>query len=85
MTFDDFCGQERIGVREEALPSGIYGFTKRTADGYVVILNACLDDCRKKQVLGHELAHILYGHLDLLHSEIGELEVRENIPDLVFE
>lgn len=85
MTFDDFCGQERIGVHEEVLPAGMYGFTKRTADGYVIILNASADDSRKQKALGHELAHIINNHLDMLHSEMAEAAVRNGTADLVFE
>ncbi|WP_276813103.1 ImmA/IrrE family metallo-endopeptidase [Faecalibaculum rodentium] len=85
VTFEDFCGQERIGIREEPLPFGMYGFTKRTSDGYVIILNAAADDQRKQAALGHELAHIINDHLDLLQSELAERAVRDGVADLLFE
>ena len=67
---------ETIIVRVIDAPPAFRGCVKRDADGNVnLYLNGSLSDEERKRTIMHELAHLVFGHLD---DDTKTVEEKEN-------
>lgn len=77
MTYNliDLILEHNVFVRFYELPGGSLGLSKKTKDGYLILLNQNLESCRTKamKTVEHEMLHVLLGH----HDERKELSIAE--------
>lgn len=80
MSFDDFAAQENIAIYYMSLPAGVNGLTFPCGAGYAVVVEKSLNEDARRETVGHELQHILNGHLYQPDSDQAESEIVEDYP-----
>lgn len=55
---------EEIEVYLCPLPKRVKGLVRRDQGGYIVLVNSSLPEEEQKMAIGHEVAHIIKGHIE---------------------
>lgn len=63
------CGKS-IYVAFRNLPGEVHGFSCIRDGGYLAVVNTRDSMQRQRRAVGHELAHIILGHLDGIREQV---------------
>lgn len=80
VNYFEFLWRYNVTIQDYDLGSGYYGVSKKTKDGYVILLNKDMSDKKRMETIIHEFLHIMLGH----HDARKELSIEQKESEVDF-